>query len=432
MSAEIEALFEARVTELARRRGFQALGRLAAWWLREDILRDLGKDVSAINDLRPGEFVVLLMRSRPSDAVHEGLALPLFWKPTSKKDPRLPRRLSELADQIEGAPRADTAKHADFRLHLGDGCPDLKNIDIAAESAGAMLAATLEAARLSAQLDATVTATASWGRTDLGPIDGLSAKIAAARRLGLTRVFVSRFQYPIDDADAEFVARLDGKNSTEQVHALMLALDAPPAKGSFDARCEWYHRHAQNASERARAQKFFCASLAAELAERHRHERSEPLSPPNRLVIIASGRAESAVFAACMHQPAEVMVFHDASAQGASFAAQAKTALLGCGIEARIEFRAMSRQEDGFEAFLASALHHLGEGTTNPSRATHVDLTGGTTLMKLALAEAARDLGVRRFVVDQREHAKGGTPMVTTLRVIELPHGAVGLPRQIS
>ena len=52
--------------------------------------------------------------------------------------------------------------------------------------------------------------------------------------------------------------------------------------------------------------------------------------------------------------------------------------------------------------------------------------------MKLALAEAARDLGVRRFVVDQREHAKGGTPMVTTLRVIELPHGAVGLPRQIS
>ena len=123
MSAEIEALFEARVTELARRRGFQALGRLAAWWLREDILRDLGKDVSAINDLRPGEFVVLLMRSRPSDAVHEGLALPLFWKPTSKKDPRLPRRLSELADQIEGAPRADTAKHADFRLHLGDGCP---------------------------------------------------------------------------------------------------------------------------------------------------------------------------------------------------------------------------------------------------------------------------------------------------------------------
>jgi hypothetical protein len=432
VSAEIEALFEARVTDLARRRGYTALGRLAAWWLRDDALRALGKDVSAVNDLRPDEFVVLLMRSRPSDTVHEGLALPLCWKPTRKKDPRLPRRLAELADRIEGAPRAAADKHGDFRLYLGDDCPDLSEIDIASESAGAMLAATLESARLSAELDATVTATASWGATDLGPIDGLSAKVAAARRLGLTRVFVSRFQYPIDAADAELVARLEGKNATEQVHALLLALDAPPAKGSFDARCEWYHRHARSASSRARAQSFFCSSLAAELAERDRLGRHEPLARPDRLVVIASGRAESAVFAACLHRPTELMVLHESSAQGEGFAAQTRAALLSCGIAARLELRAMARPEAGFDAFLHSARQHLSASAADSSRATHVDLTGGTSLMKLALGEAARDLGVRRFVVDQREHAKGGTTEVTTLRGIELPHGAAGLSRKIS
>ena len=432
MSSELEALFEARVPDLARRRGYHALGRLAAWWLRDEVLRDLGKDVSAVNDLRPGEFVVLLMRSRTSEAVHEGLALPLRWKPTRRKDPRLPRRLGELAVRIEGAPRKEVSTQGDFRLYLGDDCPDLSGIDVAAESAGAMLAATLEAARLSAELDATVTATASWGGTDLGPIDGLAAKVAAARRLGLTRVFVSRFQYPIEDTDAGFVARLEGKTATEQVHALMLALDAPPHSGSLDARCEWYHRHSQNAAERQRATRFFCTSLAADLAERQRHERRTTLLQPERLVVIASGRAESAVFATCMHRPAEVLLLHEASEQGAEFASRTRSALLECGDWFRIDLRPLSSPDGAFDSTHASARQQLSTLAQHHEGATHVDLTGGTSLMKLALSEAARELGLPRFVVDQREHAKGVATEVTTLRVIELPHGAVGPSREVS
>jgi hypothetical protein len=423
VSREIEALFAERVPPLARRRGIHALGRLAAWWLRDEVLAEFGQDIRPAQALRPGEFVVLLMRSRASEVVRDGLALPLKWQSAPRDDSRVPRSLAELARRVVAATPSGATVPADLRLHLGEGCPDLSAIDIAPESAGAMLAATLEAARVSAELDARVSATATWGGTDLGPVDGLSIKLATARRIGLERVFVSRFQYPIDALDQDLAQRLDGRNATEQVNTLLLALDAPPRDGSFETRCGWYHRHARNPARRAQSEDFFCSALAVELAERWRREDPSPPPSPDRLVVIASGRAASAVFAACAHRPPEVVVLHEDSPQGVAYAERTEAALARCGLAFRIARWVLPHGTGTRHHRSSDAAEILDAFARDPHDATFVDLTGGTSLMKISLSDTAHRLGMRRFVVDQRDHAEGGTVEVTTLRVIELPPG---------
>ena len=423
MSAEIAKLFHEDVSDLAKRRGCTALERLAAWWIREEVLADLGQcDASAIGELRAGEFVLLLKREGLSSVVHEGLAIPVRWKQGAKSDQRLPRSLAQLAATI--AKSTTNNASPSFSLALGEDCPDLSAIDIAAESAGAMLAATLEAARLGAALDATVTASAVWGGSDLGPVDGLNAKIAAAKRLKLTRVFVSRFQFPIDACDSELSERLEGKNQQQQVQTLVLALDAPPLLGSFDDRCTWYHRQAQHAASRARVQKFFCTSLVRDLVERDRSANRPAHARPETLVLVGSGRPESAVFATHIHNPLKVIVLHERGDSGLKYAEQTRSALRDSMHEARVELSPWAPLNTDFETLADAAVTLMRASHGQHPASMHIDLTGGTTKMKFALAQAARRFGSRSFVIDQTDHAKGGTPDVTTLRVIELPHGA--------
>ncbi len=425
MNAEIEALFQENVSALARRRGYSALGRLAAWWMQDEVLLELGRSVHAAGDLRAGEFVVLLERRRPSPVIHEGIALPLRWIRTQSCDRRLPRALVKLVNTI--AP-----ERGGIELSLGEECPDLSQIDIGAESAAAMLAATLAAARVDAVLDATVTATATWGGSDLGPVDGLAAKVAAANRLRLKRIFVSRFQTELEGSDAHRIEKTEGKNRDEQVQQITLALDAPPMHGSLEARCEWYHRHARVASGRSRARAFFCKTLAPELATQHRAATHWALPKPDRLVVIATGRAENPIFAACVHQAREVLVLHEDSEQGRAYAASTQDGIDQCGLDSRIAFGPLAKPRDGFAEFLQSARSRCFEKDESSLRNTHVDVTGGTTLMKFALSEAACQLRLRRFVVDQRDRAEGGTIDVTTLRVIELPHEVGGSSAEVS
>lgn len=460
MNEAIPPLFRSRVSALARRRGFVALGRLGSHWIRGEVLAKLGVASGGRMPLERGEFIVLLHRAGPSEVVHEGLALPLRWRSGAEEDARLPRELAVLAravarggnaasiDAGESAvdrrniePRTATPREATpstpagpdaradappFTLWLGDGCPDLSEVSIPAASAGAMLRATLDAARDGLEIDDDVTATATWGGADLGPVDGLEAKLEAARRLGLPKVFVSKYQYPLPEAGTTRAVPLEGRGAHQQLHALLLALDAPPVAGALDARIAWYERHAGHPAERARAGEFFCQVLARPLAEARRACDPPIAGPTSVLVAIASGSAESAAFAACAHRPERVVLLRESGSEGATLAARARHALGLCMPGLRVDELELPPRGEDFGQYateLAARLREeLGEEAGD---GVWIDLTGGTTMMKLAALEAGRRCGWHLSCVDKRDDSERRVPLVRTNRIVEV----VGTPR---
>lgn len=441
MNARITALFKEQVAPLELSRGYEALGRLGGWWLKPTALDQLARSVPKEAILKPGEFVVLLERRRQSSVIREGLALPLRWRVGGDSpDTRLPPCLSQLAEKLQrmipevasGSEAASPEHRRTLRLELGEGCPDLSEIGLGVDSAAAMLAATLEAARVGATIDGRVSATACLGETEFTAVTGLHAKLEAAEQLGIDRLFVARTQ-PLDGLAPGRIRPLVAHELRRQVHEIMLELDAPPVGGALEQRIDWYHRHARERGERAG--EFFACALARELADGQRDACSRATavadaagssSHADVLAVFASGRSESAVFAAHVHRPRTMLVLHEAGETGRAFAERLARHIGATGFGPRLEMHAIANASGDFRGFVESLTARLRAGGEATGAVMHVDLTGGTTLMKIGLSDAALRLGLRRFVVDQRDRAEGGTE-VTTLRAIEIPPwGIVG------
>ena len=423
MSA-ISALFAQSVSERSLCDGYRALERLGAWWITADALKIVGVDVCAVADVRAGEFVVLLARDGHSTVIHAGLALPLRWTQMKKADPRLPPALAKLAMQIrEENASADALK---WQLFLGDECPDLSDCTFFFESASAMLAATLQVALISAELDATVTASAVFGQgADLQPVDGLEAKLAAARRLGLKCVCISRVQPEFESVEGLNVVRLEGRTAKEQLGRLLLELDAPPTSASFDTRCEWYERHTRE--DATRAQDFYSASLARDLANHAASVALFPIAQGGQLALITTGRSEVAAFSACYYSPHRIIVFSQDDAKSRRLAENTRDAIGIANNAVEVVLRYWnSSLDDEVERMSSDAAvllaPFIAENATNQAPFS-IDLTGGKTSMKFALFHAATSLSLDCFITDSRDHANGGTDVRTT-RVIKLPHGA--------
>lgn len=416
MSEAIAALFRPEVSPLARRRGFSALRRLGPHWLRDEVLDEIGATAPPRLALEAGEFIVLLHRAVPSPVIHEGFALPLRWRAGRGEDPRLPHELASLAHGIDGGERT----HA---LWLGEGCPDLSTVSIPAASAGAMLRASLEAARGDLEIDDLVTASATWGGADLGPVEGLSAKLDAARRLGIPRVFVSKFQHPLPDPCAVPTTPLEGRNAEQQLHGLLLALDAPPGAGTLDARIAWYERHAGHPAERTRAGEFFCGAVAMPLAEACRRRAPSGDGAPTVLVAIASGSFESAAFAACVHRPERVLLLHEPGAEGERLVARTRRALDLCLPTIVVETAPLPESGQDFAPYATELEARLRTALGVPHGAiasAWMDLTGGTTMMKAAALMAGRRCGLRLSCVDKRDDPERRVPLVRTNRIVEI------------
>lgn len=416
--SDIVALFDGGVSERTLVRGYRALGRLAAWWLRKDVLDRIAPDESALADVRAGEFVVLLARDGESNVVHDGLALPLCWKRGKRPDQRLPPALASLAQEIMR--KTANANGASWQLWLGEGCPDLSECVLGVQSASAMLTATLHIAAMDAQLDATVSATAVCADgADLQPIDGLAAKLDAARRVGLKRVCVSRLQHEIPLEPAVPIVQLEGRDLNAQVQQLVLQLDAPPTKGSLDARCEWYQRHSQ--PDRARSFEFYCSSLASELAARARVRAEPPQRAHSHLALITTGNAEIAAFSASYYECNHVIVFFQRGGIGETYADKTTRAIRCARPSACVTGIAWS--EGQLQLMIDDAcaqLRAVVEDSRGSNSSLVVDLTGGTTLMKFALFHAARQLALPCSVIDTPHHAQGGLD-VQSYRVVVFP-----------
>jgi hypothetical protein len=427
----IKALFQREVSDRDLESGANALLRLGGWWLTGAALERLARTPVREADPRQGEFIVLLARTAPSAVIPDGLALPLRWEKQRRHDRRLPAKIRELAEQIRLA--STERSRCEYRLQLGDDCPDLSWCEVGAESAGAMLAATLEIARLGAKPDPFVTASAEWKDAEsLRTVDGLEAKCAAAARLGLRALWVAPTQDlgALDMSAIKVaikVAQLPESSGSDQLNALIGELDARPNASSLDAACAWYHRNRSRRGAREReARDFFCSELAPLLAsEARRRDRMQDV--PNEvdtLVVVATGQP-SAAFIAAFLGPKQVFVAYIDDETGDSyFGDTAEAVRLAIGDVEVLPMPLPVPPAGDFLFLHGESLMRLR--VANERACTAIDLTGGTTMLKLALSEAAQQLGIRRTLVNGSEtsHAKGG-PDVTTLRVVSIPHRAI-------
>jgi len=434
----IDALFLPEVSDLALDRGCCALGRLAHWWVRPEALHRAGIDsVPPHGDLRSGEFVVLLRRNGASPVLERGLALPLRWASGPSHDPRLPAELRRLADEVLERWRDSGTASSKASLWLGEACPDLRDVRLTVESAGVILAAALRATERGFEFDPRVSATASLSERGVGTVEGLEAKLEIAGKLGLRTIFVARGQRPppllpnaIHLGTAPEICEVPDLGVEQQLESVVLALDAPPAKGAVEARCEWYHRHRHAAGDRTRAGEFFCDAIAHELAQAaiERMASTDPLKRGMRTMIsIATGSWESTAFTAHVLRPSRILLLHDTGARGVDYKEQTLRALQrqgAChGAFASVECAPWaSAGTVEFEMLLESADERLRSIAERADADACIDLTGGTTLMKLALYQVAIRRGMHCTVTDSMDHAKGRTD-VRTLRVISIPHG---------
>jgi hypothetical protein len=428
---QIEALFQPAVSARALEDGALALGRLAGWWMTESAFARLPGEFPRQCTLRAGEFVVLLERTVPSAVISEGLALPMRWIEAPAHDARLPAGLRALAERVATA--SDGVGPRRLSLALGDDCPDLSKLRLGPESAGAMLAATLEIARLGAQPDPFVTASAEWmGAESLRTVDGLGAKCAAAARLGLRALWVAPTQ-DLGSLDmsaikvAIKVAQLPESSGSDQLNALIGELDARPNASSLDAACAWYHRNRNRKGPKAgEARDFYCSELAPRLATNARACAGVGQLPTqlDALVVVATG-APSVAFAAAYLRPKRVFVVYLMDSTGTDYRDQtvASVQKVSAAIEV-LPIALPAPSTSDYAALRDATLERLRAVVDQGDAA--VDLTGGTTLLKLALFEATQALRLHRAVVDGSEtsHAKGGHD-VTTLRVVSIPHGAI-------
>jgi hypothetical protein len=423
----IEALFQQEVSDRDLESGANALRRLGGWWLTGAAHERLSRAPLREADPRGGEFIVLLARTAPSAVIADGLALPLRWEKQRQHDTRLPPSIRELAERIRLA--STKRSRCEYRLQLGDDCPDLSWCEVGAASAGAMLAATLEAAEIGAQPDPFVTASAEWmGAESLRTVDGLAAKCAAAARLGLRALWVAPTQEigSLDMASLR-VAQLPESSGSDQLNALIGELDARPNASSLDAACAWYHRNRNRKGPKAReARDFYCRELAPRLAANVRSRVGVGQLPADldALVVVATG-APSAAFAAAYLRPKRVFVVSLMDSRGTDYLDQTVESVRQVSSAIEVVPIALPDPSTGDYAALRDATLDRLRAAVDQGAAA-VDLTGGITLLKLALFEATQVLGLHRAVVDGSEtsHAKGGHD-VTTLRVVSIPHRAI-------
>jgi hypothetical protein len=200
-----EALSTRRAARLV-----EALGWLAPWWLRPEVLRRAAQLQPAYGEytrrpglpVRPGGCWALFARGREVPVLRPAFVLPLAWEAGADDDPHLPGPLRELAATVrrqlpdEGGPA--------WGLRLARPARerpiDLSGLDddlLGAGSAWAALAGGLLLARDGLAPSDRVWASAAWDETyGVGRVDQLSAKLDLAAEWGAEQVFVPAQNQP--------------------------------------------------------------------------------------------------------------------------------------------------------------------------------------------------------------------------------------------
>jgi hypothetical protein len=289
------------------------LGRLSTWWLADPVLDRLraiiGHEPGRNRSLLDGEFAVLFARIDGPEWLQPAFALPLRWADGhAADDPKLPAHLRALADRIRRAVlRSPTA--ALPTLHLGAGCPDLSRLDMPADSAGAVLYASLHCAMHRVAPCPTRTASAALGTLGLDSIAGIEAKTHAAARIGIAEIAIA----PRQGFDAMRCAKdvrlipVAGASGEAQLAYVASLLDAPPTRGSFEERRDWYNRTPGRGS--VEKLDFYSSALVRDLADAIR--KAGPVPELDTLILCAGRVVEPMLLAAESLRARRVILLHD-------------------------------------------------------------------------------------------------------------------------
>jgi hypothetical protein len=193
----------ADLTPRRAHRAAHALGSLARWWLRPEVLRaaaDYGADLpDCLPPLpsAPGSCWVAFEQRDGLPLLRDALPLPLGWR-GGAHGPGLPALLRAEADAVVRALRL-----GGWGLHLADdlaGCVLADDLPVTVASAWAPLAAGLLLAADGLGPRPGVWANGAWDSArGLRPIDGLEPKLALAAEWGAESFFVPVWQ--IDEAE---------------------------------------------------------------------------------------------------------------------------------------------------------------------------------------------------------------------------------------
>ena len=319
----IDALFLGALSDRDLEHSAFTLQRLAAWWLSEDAkarLRALPGcgELLGSERLEPGEFAALFERLSGSPNIADAFALPLTWVADRAHDARLPHGLRELAEAAVQSLRAATKDGAprEFGLVLGEHCPDLSNINLTCESAGAIVYATLRCVAAGFEYSQETTASAVVNPQGMSDVRGLVAKAAAAQRLGVRTIAIAHTQHRAEHSTMEAFKPIIGRTLDEQIAAIVGLLDAPPVNGEYDVRLQWYDRALKRHDSRMHW--FYARCFVQDIALRAR-ERTAP-QPIDTLILVAGKRIEPILLATEILRPTRVIVLDEHDRPDSAFA----------------------------------------------------------------------------------------------------------------
>lgn len=365
-----------------------ALGRLSSWWLSDPCVERIraieGGRGRATPSLLDGEFAVLFQRITDRPWLQPAFAVPLRWTTDPGCDESaLPSELQMLARHIrENMPRAGAPNHPTrFRLGIGAGCPSLADLDMPAESAGAVLYAALRCAMHAVSPSQRNTASAKLGALGIESVTGIEDKCRAAARIGIREIAVARTQ-PVDAtrlSPAVTIRRLDGASISEQLANLTTALDAPPTEGTFEQRRDWYNRTPAGSTRLHSS--FYAESLVRDFA----HHIREKAAPPDidTLVLFAGRIIEPLLLATETLRAERVILLH--ADDGEDSARERSLSLLRqLSRRPSIEPVRLQRYSDQRE------LHGLLHGLLHANERIGIDITPGPKDVAIYLERFAR------------------------------------------
>jgi hypothetical protein len=397
-----EALSTRRAARLV-----EALGWLAPWWLRPEVLRRAAQLQPAYEDytrrprlpVRPGGCWALLARGREVPVLRPAFVLPLAWEPGINDDPHLPGPLGELAAAVRRQLPDEGGRAWGLRLArpARERPIDLSGLDddlLGAGSAWASLAGGLLLARDGLAPSDRVWASAAWDENyGVGRVDRLGAKLDLAAEWGAEQVFVPAQNQPEasawrdshgDRPAVRLLAPVNGRPVPARV--LEPYLDElgvePGPEASFEA-CVRYHARVS----RRRANDFAWRRLQGEVVERCRALLPRDCRPTHLVTVVGHEPAVVALAPAAL-RARRVLLFYKAPPEPAiSRALEAvRECLSAQGIDctaAGLTGDCVADQEREMGQVVADFLGDV------PAGQSAFDLTPGWKSLTLALQAAA-------------------------------------------
>jgi hypothetical protein len=424
-----------------------SLGRL---WLRPTVLAAADEFTSQAPvprvPLGSGGFQILLLTPGRGcyAALRRAFALPLRWVAGDADSPHLPPGLVEFATAL-------VARHARelgvtppavgrWTLQLGgdlEGRCDFSRFDFGCEweSAAAALLGGLQLAALDAAPDEQVMASVAWSERGLGGVDGVSAKLDAARDAGARLVFLAAADR---DAAAEWHRANPGSTPRtmfleplatlrESLAAFLQAIEARPG---VDAPLEilqrFYEKRLLTNELAERRRDFYLGMVVDRLAADYRGPLPFPGPCRNLIGVVGPGAAPPLAFLARVLAPRRVLLLHDTQAAAHAAALEAHLAAArGTGVSAH-EFKTLFGPLDELRPEVEGAIRSFldADPVADGVMDTVIDLTGGTRRLPFILLEVAPARAACVHV--DAERVSGQVEKIGTEKIVTIAVGRAG------